>query len=180
MPRFPLILASALLALGLASAAQAAGEHALDGTASGKVQKVGFRALILKQAIQNNLAGTARNTDEQTVLFSLQGKDKRIQDAVDRLKRGTDKSEDVKIATKSGPIVPGLHTFTVVGWTSLSRGITHPYDLVFTLRADGSKVSKAGAKQTFCDILKNTLQPADWQKAAPRCQAAGNAGEDAE
>jgi hypothetical protein len=37
-------------------------------------QKVGFRALILKRAIEFNLAGSARNTMEGTVQFILQGR----------------------------------------------------------------------------------------------------------
>lgn len=167
----PRIVISALFTVLMAANAQAASRQAIDGTASGKVQQVGFRAMILKAAIQNNLAGTARNTEQQTVLFSLQGKDKRVQDALARIRRGTDKSAQVKIATRDGKYDPALRTFTVTGWTSTSRHITKPYDLVFTLRQDDKKLSKAEVKIEYCAILKNTLDPDDWKKAAPGCQA---------
>ncbi|OHX18361.1 hypothetical protein BI343_09095 [Chromobacterium amazonense] len=171
MTRLPRRFVFALLTLLMAVQVQAASQQAIDGTASGKVQQVGFRAMILKQAIQYNLAGTARNTEEQTVLFSLQGKDKRVQDALARIRRGTDKSADVKISTRDGTFDPALRTFTVTGWTSASRHIAKPYNLVFTLRQDDKKLSKKEAKQEYCAILKNTLDPDDWKKAEPGCQA---------
>ncbi|MEJ8673858.1 acylphosphatase [Chromobacterium amazonense] len=171
MTPLPRLIVSALLSLFMAVQVQAASQQAIDGTASGKVQQVGFRAMILKQAIQYNLAGTARNTEEHTVQFSLQGKDKRLQDALTRIRRGTDKSADVKISTRDGTFDPGLRTFTVTGWTSTSRHITKPYNLVFTLRQDDKKISKKEAKQEYCAILKNTLDADDWKKAEPGCQA---------
>ncbi|KUM05068.1 acylphosphatase [Chromobacterium subtsugae] len=163
-------LVPSLLLAALAGSAQAAPLQAIDGTASGKVQKVGFRAMILKQAIQDNLAGSAKNTDAGTVLFSLQGKDSRLQDALKRIAQGTAKSADVKIATSAGKPVADLRTFTVVGWTSTSHGISKPYNLVFTLRDDDKKVSKKEAKREFCHILQTTLDPHDWQKAEAGCQ----------
>ena len=38
---------------------------------SGNVQKMGFRAMILKQAIKYNLAGSAQNTQEGTLQSTL-------------------------------------------------------------------------------------------------------------
>ena len=36
-------------------------------------KQVGFRAMIQKQAIEYNLAASAKNNDNKTVQFSLQG-----------------------------------------------------------------------------------------------------------
>jgi acylphosphatase len=50
-----------------------ANQEAVTGTVSGeKIQKVGFRATIQKQAIMSNLAGAARNNPDGTVSISLQ------------------------------------------------------------------------------------------------------------
>jgi acylphosphatase len=46
---------------------------AISGIVSGNVQQVGFRAMLQKQAIEYNLAGSAKNNDNKTVQFSLQG-----------------------------------------------------------------------------------------------------------
>src|SRR5271166_3426817 len=62
----------------LTAAAAGAEPQAIAGTVSGNVQKVGFRAMILKQAIEYNLAGSARNNPDGTVQFSLQGDRNRI------------------------------------------------------------------------------------------------------
>ncbi|UTH73652.1 acylphosphatase [Chromobacterium sp. IIBBL 290-4] len=163
------VLATAGLLTCLALPSVQAAEDAIQGVASGKVQKVGFRAMILKQAIQYNLAGSARNTNVETVQFSLQGKPARLHNTENRIKQGTDKSEDVKVAIQPAKFDAQLRTFTVFGWTSTSRDISKPYDLVFTLRDDGSKVSSKQAKKAFCDILAKTLDAADWQKAKPGC-----------
>src|ERR1019366_574342 len=64
--RVALLLAAVLAngsALPIASAAGSESQ-AISGIVSGNVQKVGFRAMILKRAIEYNLAGSARNTKE--------------------------------------------------------------------------------------------------------------------
>jgi acylphosphatase len=55
---------------------------AVSGVVSGNVQQVGFRAMIQKQAIENNLAGSAKNNDDKTVQFSLQGDKNRVNQAL--------------------------------------------------------------------------------------------------
>ena len=47
------------------------------------IQKVGFRAMIQKQAIMYNLAGYARNIPDGTVSISLQGDKNRIDKVLD-------------------------------------------------------------------------------------------------
>jgi len=79
------VLLAAALAVG--SALQAAGAEnpeleAISASVSGNVQKVGFRAMILRQAIEYNLAGAAKNNPDGRVQFSLQGDENRIDQAV--------------------------------------------------------------------------------------------------
>jgi acylphosphatase len=137
---------------------------AISGTVSGKVQQVGFRALILKQAIEYNLAGSARNGDDGTVQFTLQGRKDRIDRALTVIGNGTEKSADVKVSTSPAVVDANLKIFTVVGWTSTSRQITNRYDLVFTLRADDEVISKKEARQVWHEILRSTLKGEDLDK----------------
>jgi acylphosphatase len=137
---------------------------AVSGQVSGKVQHVGFRALILKQAIRFNLAGTAKNNSDGTVAFLLQGDASRIKHALKVIAEGTRKSSDVKVKTADARVDPRLKTFTVFGWTSTSRNITNPYDLVFTVRKADEKVSEDDAEKEYHHILKKTLNKADREK----------------
>src|ERR1700730_19438351 len=62
-----LVCGAAILTAGAASAEQ----QAIKGIVSGAmIQKVGFRAMIQKQAIMYNLAGYARNIPDGTVSIS--------------------------------------------------------------------------------------------------------------
>ena len=74
--RFALLLA-AVFASGIAvltAGAASAQEEAITATVTGEaIQKVGFRAMIQKEAIMLNLAGAARNNPDGTVKVSLQG-----------------------------------------------------------------------------------------------------------
>ena len=66
---------SVLLTAGAASAQQ----QAITATVTdAKIQKVGFRAMIQKEAIMYNLAGFARNNPDGTVEVRLQGDKDRI------------------------------------------------------------------------------------------------------
>jgi acylphosphatase len=161
------ILLAAVLASGSAlSIASAAGpeSQAISGIVTGNVQKVGFRALILKRAIEFNLAGSARNTTEGTVQFILQGDADRIGQAVMAIRNGTKRSSDVNVSTSPAQVDPSLDKFTVVAWTSASRNITNPYDLVFHLRANDEPVSKKEAKLVWHEILRSTLKGEDLDK----------------
>ncbi|HLN07946.1 MAG TPA: acylphosphatase [Xanthobacteraceae bacterium] len=148
----------------LTAAAAGAEPQAIAGTVSGNVQKVGFRAMILKQAIEYNLAGSARNNPDGTVQFSLQGDRNRIDRAVMAIRNGTRRSSNVNVSTSPASVEPNLNTFTVIAWTSTSRHITNPYDLVFTLRADDQTMSKKEAKDVWYEILKETLKGEDLKK----------------
>jgi acylphosphatase len=139
-------------------------DQAVKGTVTGKVQMVGFRAAILKQAIAQNLAGTAKNNADGTVFFQLQGDSMRIKTALAKIADGTDRSSDVKVTTDDDTINSALKTFTVFGWTSTSRGITKPYNLVFSVRSDGSVLSKGDAHKAYHEILRKTLDPDDQKK----------------
>ena len=164
--RVALLLAVVLASGSALPIASAAGpeSQAISGIVSGNVQKVGFRAMILKQAIEYNLAGSARNTKEGTVQFTLQGDENRIGQAVMAIRNGTKRSSDVNVGTSPAKLDPNLDKFTVIAWTSASRNITHPYDLVFHLRTNDEPISKKEAKQVWHEILRSTLKGEDLDK----------------
>lgn len=140
------------------------GPIAVTGQVSGQVQQVGFRALILKQAIRFNLAGTAKNNQDGTVSFVLQGDPARIKSATQEIAKGDAKSAEVQVKTTDSKFDPQLRTFTVVDWTSTSRHITNPYNLVFTLRKHAGTVSEKEAEEEYHRILKATLSKEDYEK----------------
>ena len=140
---------------------------AVEATVTGNDQQVGFRALVMKQAIEYNLAGSARNDANEIVHFTLQGDEQRIDLALATIKKGTKKSSDIKITTTSAAIDPDLNAFTIVDWTSSSRNITNKYNLVFKLRAHDAKISPADAKAVWRQILETTLNADDRKKLRP-------------
>ncbi len=142
-------------------------KQAISGTVTGDDEHVGFRAMIMKQAIEYNLAGCARNEPNDIVSFTLQGDANRLDDAVAAIREGTKKSSNIKVKTTPTVVNPGLGAFTIFGWTSTSRNITDPYDLVFRLRTDDGKVSPADAKVIWHGILEATLKGDDLKKLGP-------------
>jgi acylphosphatase len=139
-------------------------QKAISATVNGDDQQVGFRAMIMKQAIEYNLAGSARNEANETVHFTLQGDGDRLHLALAAIREGTKKSSDIEVSATKTAVDPGLSTFTIVDWTSTSRNITTPYTLVFTLRADDKAISKSGAKDVWHQILQATLHGEDLKK----------------
>jgi acylphosphatase len=142
-------------------------QKAISATVTGDDQKVGFRAMVMKQAIQYNLAGIAQNEPDMIVRFKLQGDGDRIDRAIVAIDQGTKRSMGVSVSLGPAAIEPGLDTFTIVDWTSTSRNITNPYTLTFTLRTDGGKISPDEAKTTWHEILQNTLKGDDLKKLGP-------------
>lgn len=140
---------------------------ALQATVTGQDQQVGFRALVMKQAIAYNLGGVARNEPDGIVKFTLQGDKDRIDAALPVIQDGTTRSADLKIATVPVVVNPDLKSFTIVDWTSSSRNITDPYTLVFTLRDDDTEVAAKDVKLVWRGILENTLNAADRAKLQP-------------
>jgi acylphosphatase len=59
-------------------------KEAISGTVTGNDQHVGFLAMIMKQAIEHNLAGFAKNLPNDVVNFTLQGDAKRLTDALSK------------------------------------------------------------------------------------------------
>jgi acylphosphatase len=139
-------------------------KKAIVATVIGDDQQVGFRAMIMKQAIAYNLAGSAENEADETVHFTLQGDSDRLESALAAVRAGTKKSSNIEVTATQTAVDGGLSTFTIVDWTSTSRNITTPYTLVFTLRADDKAISKSEAKDVWHQILRTTLQGEDLQK----------------
>jgi acylphosphatase len=140
---------------------------AVSGTATGHVQEVGFRAMIQKQAIKYNLAGHAENVKE-AVEFVLQGDEDRINEALDAIENGTKKSGPVIVNHFSIPIKPELKSFTIIRWTSISRGISNPYNLVFHLRPDDSMITKHEAKEVWLAICEHDVASEESGKCTKR------------
>jgi acylphosphatase len=157
-----LIFTAAMLTASEASAQQ----EAITGTVSGQaIQKVGFRAMIQKQAILYDLAGAARNVPDGTVSINLQGDKDRIDKALAAIRVGSKKSSRNNVVNVAiAPLDPNLKTFTVIGWTSTSRNITNPYDLVFQLRPGNDELSKKEAAAVWNTIAESTLKGDDLNK----------------
>lgn len=142
-------------------------KEAVAATVTGNDQRVGFRAMVMKQAIEYNLAGSARNDANEIVHFTLQGDKHRIDSALETIQKGTPRSSDIKITAAPEAIDPALNAFTIVDWTSSSRNITTKYNLVFELRADDTAISLKDAKAAWRQILENTLDADDLKKLRP-------------
>jgi acylphosphatase len=142
-------------------------KEAISGAVTGNDQHVGFRAMIMKQAIEYNLAGFTKNLPNDVVNFTLQGDGKRLTDAVSAIQQGTKKSSDIKVSTSQGTVDPALNTFTIYAWTSTTRNITNPYDLIFHLRADDGELPPKNAETVWRGILQSTLKGDDLKKLGP-------------
>jgi acylphosphatase len=141
--------------------------EAVEATVTGNDQHVGFRALVMKQAIEYNLAWSARNYASEIVHFTLQGDKKRINLALTAIQEGTKRSSDIKITTTSATIDPALNAFTIVDWTSSSRNITNEYNLVFDLRGNDTAISPTDSKVAWRQILEKSLNAEDLKKLQP-------------
>jgi acylphosphatase len=109
----------------LTAGAASAQQQAITATVTGaKIQKVGFRAMIQKEAIMYDLAGFARNKPDGTVEVRLQGDKDRIDQTLAAIRAGSKKSsQNNTISQVTAAWDPDLKTFTVFAWTSTSRNI---------------------------------------------------------
>ncbi|HTZ66022.1 MAG TPA: acylphosphatase [Roseiarcus sp.] len=163
----PTLSASLVCGIAMFTASEAnAQQEAITGRVTGEdIQKVGFRAMIEKQAIMHDLAGYARNNPDGTVSISLQGDKDRIDKALKAIRIGSKRSSrNNTISEAQAPLDPNLKTFTVFGWTSTSRNITNPYDLVFHLRPADDEISKKEAEAVWNTIAEDTLKGDDLEK----------------
>jgi len=121
--------------------------------------------MIQKEAIMYNLAGSARNNPDGTVKVSLQGDRDRIDQTFAAIRAGNKKSShNNTISQAPAALDPDLKTFTVFAWTSTSRNITNPYDLVFPLRPGNDVISRHDAKAVWNNMARNTLKGDDLAK----------------
>jgi acylphosphatase len=166
--RFALLLAAVLASaiVVLTAGAASAQEEVITATVTGaKIQKVGFRAMIQKEAIMLNLAGAARNNPDGTVKVSLQGDKGRIDQVLAAIRAGSKKSsKDNTIAQVPAAVDPNPKSFTVFAWTSTTRNITNPYDLVFPPRPANDEISRHDAKAVWNKIAESTLKGDDLAK----------------
>jgi acylphosphatase len=163
----PLLVAGLVCGAAMLTACEAsAQQQSVTGTVSGEaIQKVGFRAMIQKQAIMYDLAGDARNVPDGTVSISLQGEKDRINKALAAIRVGSKKSSRNNVVNvASAPLDSTLKTFTVYGWTSTSRNITNPYALVFRLRPANDEITKKEAAAVWNTIAESTLKGDDLDK----------------
>jgi acylphosphatase len=139
-------------------------QKAISGVVTGNDQHVGFRAMIMKQAIEYNLAGFAKNEPNGIVNFTLQGEQDRLDPALEDIHEGTKKSSNINVSVTELAVNPGLSTFTIIDWTSTKRKITNPYTLVFATRPNDTMISKSEAKDVWHQILRSTLRGDDLKK----------------
>jgi acylphosphatase len=139
-------------------------KQAISATVTGDDQRVGFRAMVMKQAIEHNLAGFAKNEQNEIVRFTLQGDAIRLSSAIATIREGTKKSSNIEVHTVPDAVDPALNTFTVIDWTSTRRNITTPYTLLFNLRPNDKELSKSEVKAVWHEILQTTLKGDDLQK----------------
>ena len=152
---------------GFAARATMPQTKAISATVTGNDEQVGFRALVMKQAIELNLAGAARNEPNNIVKVTLQGDVQRLDSAIATIRQGTRRSSNIEVSTSQAAVDPSLRAFTIVDWTSSSRGITNPYTLVFKLRDNDQVISDSEAKGVWRQILRTTLKGEDLQKLRP-------------
>ena len=99
----PIVLSSCLPQFSSAESprlpvAATAQQEAITATVMGEnIQKVGYRAMIQKQAIMYNLAGYARNNPDGTVGVRLQGDKDRIEKTLEAISAGTKTSSKANI-----------------------------------------------------------------------------------
>ncbi len=135
----------------------------ITATITGRaIQKVGFRAMIQKNAIMYNLAGSVRNNPDGSVAVALQGSGEQIEKVLNAIRAGSKRSsKNNRITHISAVTGNDIDTFTVFDWTSVSRNITSPYDLVFYLRPSGDPISHHEAKMVWDEIAEITLKGED-------------------
>ena len=165
-PRFRRALLLGVLLWSCSGLLAHAETQAISANVSGaNIQKVGFRAMIQKLAIAYNLAGSVRNNPDGTVALSFQGDKARIARAFEAIRAGSKRSSSANTIRQSpGEPNPALRTFTIFGWTSASRNITTPYDLVFTLRSSNDEITHKSAKKIWNAIALATLKGSDLAK----------------
>lgn len=131
--------------------------YAVQGTVTGRVQQVGFRAFLLKLAIRYNLSGFAENLRNGLVIFRFQGDKNRVMNALSQIKNGNPKARVDSVNTQE--ITPDNTTvFRVKNWTSVSRNFHTPVDLVFRLRTDNSEWSIKKTKKHYKRMIKSAMR----------------------
>ena len=130
---------------------------AVEGVIRGRVQKVGFRALIFRQAIRYNLGGMIENFPDGSVHFALQGSPELLKEALTMIRKGTAKAQVNDVEIKPAPVQNGVVSAVVKGWTSSTRDFQHPVDLVYPLRVENQPVSEEEAHRIYKQIIRSAM-----------------------
>jgi hypothetical protein len=104
-------------------------------------------------------------TRMERVGVKLQGDKDRIEKTLGAISAGTKTSSKANIIGETQTALdPNLKTFTIFGWTSQSRKISNPYDLVFNLRPVDDEISAKEARAVWDAIAESTLKGEDLAK----------------
>jgi hypothetical protein len=96
---------------------------------------------------------------------ALQGDKDRIDKTLEAISAGNKISSKANIIGEApAALDPNLKTFTVFSWTSTSRNILNPYDLVFNLRRANNEISGKEAKEVWNTIAESALKGEDLAK----------------
>src|SRR6476646_2817394 len=119
------------------------------GTTSGRSNIAPVSAGFFIKRVEINAPDAPRNKVE----VRLQGDKDRIDQTLAAIRAGSKKSsQNNTISQVTAAWDPDLKTFTVFAWTSTSRNIMNPYDLVFTLRPANDQISHKDAKAIWNNI----------------------------
>ena len=137
--------------------------NAAEGVIRGRVQKVGFRAFIFRQAIRYNLGGTIENLADGSVHFILQGAPRHLEEALEIIRHGPAKAGVNAVDIKPVSFRAGMLSVTVKGWTSATRDFQKPVDLVYPLREPDQPISEQDAHRIFKEIIRSAMASAKKQ-----------------
>jgi acylphosphatase len=135
-------------------------KQAISVTFTGNDPRLNLRALVMRQAIEYNLAGSAKNLPNGILQFTFQGDAERIDAALVAIFKEINKFS-IGLKTNPVPVAPTLSTFTILAWTSVEHNLQNPYDFTFTLRADDKVISDSEAKNEWLKLLAKTVKGDD-------------------
>jgi len=80
---------------------------------SGRVQGVGYRAFVLREATRRGITGWVRNEPDGTVTAEIQGDDRSLSDLLLALEKGPPVARVDDLLIEECPIVPEENSFRI-------------------------------------------------------------------